>query len=109
MLADGRRSEFTNYLKIALPLSIPILITLSVISIVNNYNDFIWPLLAINENASQMVTVVLNKVGQRAGLNGTQYGLRMAGYVLSSLPLLLLFSFGMKYYVSGITSGAVKG
>ncbi|MBM7564737.1 carbohydrate ABC transporter permease [Paenibacillus sacheonensis] len=105
---DGA-SEFTSYFRIALPLILPVLITLAVINIVGNYNDFIWPLLVINSDEKQMVTVVLNSIGQKSGVNVTQYGLRMAGYIMSSLPLLILFSFGMKYYISGVTSGAVKG
>ncbi|QGQ99042.1 carbohydrate ABC transporter permease [Paenibacillus psychroresistens] len=103
---DGA-SEFTNFLRIAVPLSYPILITLAVLNLVGNYNDFIWPLLAINGEANQMVTVQLQKVGMTT--SGLQYGPRMAAYVLSCLPLLVIFSFGMKYYISGITSGAVKG
>lgn len=105
---DGA-SEFTTYLRIALPLILPVLITLAVMNIVGNYNDFIWPLLVINSDEKQMVTVVLNSIGSKSGVSVTQYGLRMAGYIMASLPLLFLFSFGMKYYISGITSGAVKG
>jgi ABC-type glycerol-3-phosphate transport system permease component len=105
---DGA-SEFTNYWRIAVPLTMPILITLAVMNMVGNYNDFVWPLLAINDDASQMVTVALMNVGVTNTGNIIQYGPRMAAYVISCLPLLLLFSFGMKYYISGITSGAVKG
>jgi len=104
---DGA-NEFTNYWRIAVPLTMPILITLAVMNMIGNYNDFIWPLLAINTEDLQMITVQLQKIGVDNN-DGVQYGPRMAAYIISCLPLLLLFSFGMKYYVSGVTSGAVKG
>ncbi|GGD84575.1 carbohydrate ABC transporter permease [Paenibacillus nasutitermitis] len=103
---DGA-SEFRIYLRLVLPLLMPVLITLAVVNLVGNYNDFVWPLLAINNHSSQMVTVALSQLGVENGT--TNYGTRMAGYVLSTIPLILVFIFGMKYYISGITSGAVKG
>ncbi|QGQ99685.1 carbohydrate ABC transporter permease [Paenibacillus psychroresistens] len=104
---DGA-TEFTNYWRIAVPLTMPILITLAVMNMIGNYNDFIWPLLTISGEKLQMVTVQLQKIGVDSS-NNVQYGQRMAAYIISCLPLLVLFSFGMKYYVSGVTSGAVKG
>ena len=103
---DGA-SELRLYAQIALPLSWPILVTLAIIHLVSTYNDFIWPLLTISDQKIQVVTVGLTKFTTEFG--AVTWGTRMAAYAVSSLPLVVIFAFGMKYYVRGLTSGAVKG
>ena len=103
---DGA-SELQQYTRIALPLSWPILVTLSIMQLVGNYNDFIWPLLTIADQDIQVVTVGLTQFRNEFGT--INWGPRMAAYAVSSLPLVILFAFGMRYYVRGLTSGAVKG
>ena len=102
---DGA-SEFQLYSKIAVPLSWPILITLAIMHIVGTYNDFIWPLLTISSPNLQVVSVGLTEFTSQFGI--TDWGPRMAAYVVATIPLLILFTFGMRYYVRGITAGAVK-
>jgi ABC-type glycerol-3-phosphate transport system permease component len=103
---DGA-SEFEQYVRIALPLSWPILVTLAIMHLVGSYNDFIWPLLTISDQNLQVVTVGLTQFRNEFGT--VNWGPRMAAYAVSSLPLVILFAFGMRYYVRGLTSGAVKG
>lgn len=103
---DGA-SDFEQYRRIALPLSWPILVTLSIMHLVGSYNDFIWPLLTIADQDIQVVTVGLTQFRNEFGT--VNWGPRMAAYAVSSLPLVILFAFGMRYYVRGLTSGAVKG
>lgn len=103
---DGA-SEFSLYSRIALPLSWPILMTLAITHMVSTYNDFIWPLLTIANPLLQVVTVGLTQFTSQFGV--TDWGPRMAAYAVSTVPLLILFGFGMRYYVQGLTSGAVKG
>lgn len=103
---DGA-SDFEQYRRIALPLSWPILVTLSFMHLVSTYNDFIWPLLTISDQDIQVVTVGLTQFRNEFGT--VNWGPRMAAYAVSSLPLVTLFAFGMRYYVRGLTSGAVKG
>jgi multiple sugar transport system permease protein len=103
---DGA-SEFMLYTRIALPLSWPILMTLAITHLVATYNDFIWPLLTIADPAKQVVAVGLTQFTSQFGV--TDWGPRMAAYTVSTIPLLILFTFGMRYYVQGLTSGAVKG
>jgi ABC-type glycerol-3-phosphate transport system permease component len=103
---DGA-SEFQMYWRIALPLSWPILITLALMHMVSCYNDFIWPLLVISDPAKQVVTVGLTQFTSQYGI--TDWGPRMAAYAVATVPLLILMMFGMRYYVQGLTSGAVKG
>ena len=103
---DGA-SEFEQYFRIALPLSWPIMVTLAIMHLVGSYNDFIWPLLTISDQDLQVVTVGLTQFRNEFGT--VNWGPRMAAYAVSSIPLVILFAFGMRFYVRGLTSGAVKG
>jgi ABC-type glycerol-3-phosphate transport system permease component len=102
---DGA-GEFTLWYKVAVPLSWPILMTLAILSMVGNYNDFIWPLLVISDDNLQVISVGLTQFTSAHGV--TDYGPQMAAYVVASAPLLIVFMFGMKYFIQGITSGALK-
>jgi ABC-type glycerol-3-phosphate transport system permease component len=102
---DGA-SEFDLYTMVALPMSAPILITLAIMHFVSIYNDFIWPLVTITDPAKQVVGVGLRQFVNQFGV--VDIGAQMAGYAVSVLPLLILFTFGMKYYIQGVTAGALK-
>jgi len=103
---DGA-NEVRLYAQIALPLSWPILVTLAIVHLVSTYNDFIWPLLTIFDPKIQVVTVGLTQFTTQFGI--VNWGPRMAAYAIAAMPLVILFSFGMRYYVRGLTSGALKG
>ncbi|MCA9432944.1 MAG: carbohydrate ABC transporter permease, partial [Candidatus Omnitrophica bacterium] len=101
---DGA-SEFLIYRKIALPLSLPILATLAIMQFIATYNDYIWPLVTISDTSKQVFSVGVTRFGFEGNLN---MGPVMAGYLIGSIPLVLVFLLGMKYYVQGIMSGALK-
>ncbi|WP_226037783.1 carbohydrate ABC transporter permease [Aquibacillus saliphilus] len=102
---DGA-SEMTVFFKIVVPLSTPILATVVVMQSIGIYNDYVWPLLVIRDSAFQVISVGLTVFANQFGSNGT--GIEYAGYTLSAIPLLLTFVFGMKYYIQGMTQGAIK-
>jgi ABC-type glycerol-3-phosphate transport system permease component len=102
---DGS-SELTLYWRIALPLSWPIMVTISIMHLVGTYNDFLWPLLVISSPEIQVVSVGLREFTSQFGI--TDWGPRMAAYTVATIPLVVLFLFGMRYYIQGITSGAIK-
>jgi ABC-type glycerol-3-phosphate transport system permease component len=102
---DGA-GEVQLWYKVAVPLSWPILMTIAILSMVNNYNDFIWPLLVISSDSLQVISVGLTQFTTAHGV--TDYGPQMAAYVVASIPLLIVFLVGMKYFIQGITSGAIK-
>ncbi|MFC1736667.1 carbohydrate ABC transporter permease [Candidatus Hydrogenedentota bacterium] len=101
---DGA-SEFQIYYNIGLPLSLPILATLSIMTFVGCYNDYIWPLVTISDDAIQVFSVGVTKF---SGEGNLQPGPTAAGFLVGSIPLIIVFAFGMKYYVEGLTSGAIK-
>jgi len=102
---DGA-SEFDLYWQLALPLSWPILVTLGIMHLVGTYNDFIWPLVTVTSSSVQVVSVGLTQFTSQFGI--TDWGPRMAAYTIATIPLVVLFVFGMRYYIRGITSGAIK-
>jgi len=87
---------------IVLPLSLPVVGTVSLITVINVWNDFFWPLLTITKNELKTVSVGLIFF---QGQTGTEYGPMFAGYLIASLPLLLLFTFMSKYFLAGIQGG----
>jgi multiple sugar transport system permease protein len=102
---DGA-SEFRVYSRIALPLALPVLATLAIMNFVMVYNDYIWPLVTISNNEIQVFSVGVTQFMAEGNL---EPGPVMAGYLIGSIPLVLVFAAGMKYYISGLTGGAVKG
>ncbi len=102
---DGA-TEIQAFWRIAVPLSTPILVTVAVVRLVTTYNQFMWPLVAISSPDRQVVAVALTEFTSEIGV--TDIGPQMAAYIVASLPLILLFSFGMRHYVRGLTAGGLK-
>lgn len=99
--------DFRMLWDIVMPLSKPILSTLAIMKVVDYYNDYIWPMLVIQSNEKQLITVVLKvftSTNSDAGM-----GIVYAGYIIASIPMLVLFVFTSRLYMEGLTSGAVKG
>lgn len=74
------------------------------------YNDLIWPLLMLPSPNLHALTVALqsfNPPNERMP-GRPELGIITAGYVVASIPVLLVFVFGMRYYIEGLTSGAIK-
>jgi len=101
---DGA-SEFTVLRRITLPLSKPILGTLALLQIYGIWNDLVWPLTVITK--PELKTVMVGLLGFTSQFN-TDYGPLYAGYVIASLPLILLFALTSGLFVQGLTSGAIK-
>lgn len=98
-------SEFGIYWRVMLPLAKPGLAVLGIFTFVNNWNDFFWPLIVLND--SEMYTLPVGLPTLQA--QWTDYGLLMAGSVLAALPTIAVFLAFQRYFLQGITVGAVKG
>lgn len=96
--ADGSRM----FVWIMLPLSLPVMGTVALLAVINVWNDFFWPLLTITDNNLRTIPVGLSFF---QGQNVTDWGPLFAGYLLASIPLLLLFSVLSKYFLAGIQGG----
>ena len=99
--------EVKALLNIAVPLARPILATVAVMKLVDYYNDFIWPMMVVESNSKQVITVAVRVFTSASG--SINIGAMFAGYVIATLPLLILFLFTSRLYMEGMTAGAVKG
>jgi len=105
---DGA-NELHSLIKIAIPLAWPILMTVAILNFLSIYDDFIWPRLMLPQHLETLV-LALERYNPQIGEYSSrpELGPQAAGYVFSSLPQLLIFVFAMKYFIQGLTSGAVK-
>lgn len=101
---DGA-GEMRAFWRIAIPLTRPILVTIGIMQVLSTWNDYLWPFLVLQDDS--LKTLVVGLVGFQ-GRFYTNWGPLMAGYTLASLPLLLLFFVGMRYFIEGLTAGALK-
>jgi len=102
---DGA-SELRIYWSVALPAMRPILATLAIFTFLSTWNDFLWPLVVLSDDAKYTLPVALtNLVGEH--VQDTE--LMMAGSVLTVLPVLVLFVLLQRHYIEGIMAGSAKG
>ena len=102
---DGM-SEYKIYAKIMLPLSKPALSTLTIFTFVNTWNDYLGPLIYLKTESKKTIQLGLKMfIGQYS----TEYGLIMAGSVLSLIPVIIVFLCLQKYFVEGVASTGLKG
>lgn len=101
---DGA-SELTVLRHITLPLSKPIMGTLALLQVYGIWNDLVWPLTVITK--PELKSVMVGLLGFTSQFN-TDYGPLYAGYVIASLPLLILFALSSGLFIQGLTSGAIK-
>lgn len=99
-------NRFTVLFRIILPLARPALATLAIFTFMTLFNDFIWPLIVLNSES--MYTVQLGLAIFRDQYS-TEWGNLMAGSVVATLPILLVFFFAQKYFIQGITLSGLKG
>lgn len=92
--------------KIVIPLSHPIISTVTIMTGLSAWNNYLWPLVSSTGTRTQQITVALTKM-VKSVTEGN--GVLFAGYVIASLPLIMTFCFASKSFVAGLTQGSVKG
>jgi ABC-type glycerol-3-phosphate transport system permease component len=102
---DGS-SELGIFFRIALPNLQPALAVMGIIFFQGAWNDFLWPLIVLNDSTMYVVNLALPTL---RGPYGDQYGLVLAGAVLSVLPIIVIFFTMQRYFIEGIMAGALKG
>ncbi len=102
---DGM-SEYRIYSTIMLPLSKPALSTLTIFTFVNTWNDYLGPLIYLKTETKKTIQLGLRMfIGQFAA----EYGLIMAGSIITLIPVLVVFLSLQKYFVEGVASTGLKG
>ena len=103
--ADGA-STFRIFWQVVLPVARPAAVVLGVLTFLNAWNDYFWPLIVLSSPDRYTVQVALSTL---AGGYVTDQSLVLTGTMLATLPLLAVFALLGKYMISGIMQGAVKG
>ncbi|MGE0281722.1 MAG: carbohydrate ABC transporter permease [Rhizobiaceae bacterium] len=97
--------EWKIFLHIALPLARPTIAALSIILFLHSWNNYLWPLLISSDRAMFTAPVAL---GSLVGLTKVSWGGIMAGAVLLTAPMLVVFLLLQRHFIAGISAGAVK-
>ncbi|WP_127530178.1 carbohydrate ABC transporter permease [Paenibacillus kobensis] len=110
MLEAGKIDGCSNaklYYRLVVPTIAPAFATLGILTFMNSWNDFLWPSIVLKSN--EMLTVQLALVRLDVNTYYADKSLIMAGSVLATLPLFLIFLFFNRQFIAGVTEGAVKG
>lgn len=102
---DGASSVQT-FFKIALPLAKPALATLSIITFLGSWNDFLWPLLILKDRSLQTLPAGLSTL---KGAYTSEYGQMMAGAVIAAVPVLILYVALQKFIVQSVATSGLAG
>ncbi|WP_267626172.1 MULTISPECIES: carbohydrate ABC transporter permease [Gordonia] len=103
---DGA-GHFRLLTRVVLPLSIPTMVAFALITLVNEWNEYLWPFLMADDYTVATLPVGLTQLQNNDGL--TNWGPVMAATVLAMLPMLVVFLLLQRHMIKGLTSGAVKG
>jgi len=101
---DGA-TDFQVYRKIILPLALPILVTLGIITFLGTWNDFLWPLIALTDESMYTLPVALSSLMLE---HTRDPELMMASSVITIIPVIIVFLVLQRYYIKGIMMGSVK-
>ncbi|WP_329117643.1 carbohydrate ABC transporter permease [Streptomyces sp. NBC_01465] len=109
-LVEAARMDGANSLRIiwhiVFPIARPAMAVLGMLTFVQSWNDFFWPFIVLTDNGTPTLQVSLAGLG--AGNHTVDSAIVLAGALISTVPLLLVFAFLGKHIVGGITAGAVK-
>ncbi len=94
------------FTKVVLPLARPALATLAVLAFLTNWNDFLWPVYVLFSPENQTLQAGLSTL---QSANSVRYDLLMAGAVVASVPVLLLYVFAQRFVIEGVSHSGIKG
>ncbi|WP_240690140.1 carbohydrate ABC transporter permease [Arthrobacter sp. PAMC25564] len=94
--------------QVVAPVSVPSIATVALVTVVSEWNDYIWPLIITDRPETMTLPVGLTLLQNSEG-NGSGWGILMAGAVLVIVPILLVFAALQRYIVAGLTQGSVTG
>ena len=106
-LMDGC-SSFGALRRVLLPAVVPGVVTVGLFAFLAAWNDFIAPLILINDTAKLTLPVAVSTLAQQ-GFGVIDYGVTEAGVVVLAVPCVFLFLFLQRFYLRGFMSGALKG
>lgn len=99
-------SEFGIFMRIVLPYVKAGLATLLILQFMWNWNNYLLPLVVLNDNKLYPLTLGIASLGNRYSAD---YAAQICALMLGTLPLIVIFICGSKYFISGLTAGDIKG
>ena len=102
---DGA-GEYQILRHVVAPLLLPVTVTLGLFTFLGSWNDFLWPLIVLSDDRLYTLPVALAALSREHVQDAE---LMMAGAVVTTVPVLLLFLPFQRFYISGLLGGAVKG
>ena len=102
---DGA-SEWQIFLRVVLPLLTPVTVTLALFTFLASWSDFPWPLIVLTDQQLYTLPVALAAMSRE---HAQDTELMMAGAVVTTLPVLLVFAGLQRFYFSGVLGGSIKG
>jgi multiple sugar transport system permease protein len=105
-LVDGA-TRLQSMLRIAVPLALPGLLSVAIFSFTLSWNEFIYALVFLSDPTTK--TIAVGVVSELIRADVFFWGELMAGALLGSVPVAIIYSFFVEYFVAGLTAGAVKG
>ncbi|QAY71774.1 carbohydrate ABC transporter permease [Xylanimonas protaetiae] len=103
---DGA-GHLTRLFRVIVPVSTPTIATVALVTVVNEWNDYLWPLVVTSSARMMTLPVGLTLLRNSEG-DVSAYPVLMAGAVVVIVPVLILFAFLQRYIVAGLTQGAVR-
>jgi ABC-type glycerol-3-phosphate transport system permease component len=95
--------------RICLPVITPGLTVLALLTFINSWNSFLWPLLMLDRPQMSTIPIALATLQHSAAMDPIFWTGALAGTVLATLPLVIIFLAAQRFFVSGLMSGAFKG
>jgi multiple sugar transport system permease protein len=109
-LEEAARLDGANtwqiFRRVVLPLSKPALVTLAVLAFLTNWNDFLWPVYVLFSPEAQTLPAGLSTL---QSANNVRYDLLMAGAVIASVPVLILYVVSQRFIIEGVSRSGLKG
>lgn len=99
-------SALGTFIRVVLPNTKPAIATATVLTVVSQWSDFMWPLIAVTSAEHKTVQIAIQGFFTDPPV---RYGPIMAALVFTTIPIIIVFLFLQKYYVEGIMSSGVKG
>lgn len=99
-------SEIRNFLHIVIPMSTPVMASLAIFTFISSWNDFVWQNIMLSGKDVRTVPLALAFLSENPDANSL--ALQFAGATVSSIPMIVMFLCFQKYFVKGISGGAVK-
>lgn len=98
--------HFRIFWRINVPIILPAMATLGILTYMNTWNDYFWPLVVLKDSSRFTIQIALQQLFTTR--DGLDYGMIMSATFVATLPLLVVFLLFSRWFISGLTSGAVK-